>query len=273
MITKHNKPLTVPLFVPGHRPELLPKAAVSGADAVIIDFEDAVSEADKPAAHAALASLPDMVVPVVVRTNSFDSDWFEKDLAQLAKTPPALVMLPKAESASHIDHIARILGVDMPVIPIIESAAGLAAAGDMLRHPSVLQCAFGHLDFALDIGASPDWENLHYARGKLVVETRLAGKAPPLDGVAVRFDDADIVGAEARRARDMGFGGKLLIHPKQIAPSKAVFRPSRDDYDWALRVMAAVAESSSAVQLDGAMVDVPVIKRAERIISDFEALD
>ena len=71
----------------------------------------------------------------------------------------------------------------------------------------------------------------------------------------------------------MGFGGKLLIHPKQIAPSKEVFRPSRDDYDWALRVVAAVAESTSAVQLDGAMVDVPVIKRAERIISDFEALD
>lgn len=272
-MSSHKKPLVIPLFVPGHRAELLSKAAASGADAVIMDFEDAVAEADKPAAHAALATSPKLSVPLVVRTNSFDSDWFEKDLAQLAKTPPAMVMLPKAESAEHIDYIVRILGTDMPVVPIIESAAGLAAAGEMLCHPSVPQCAFGHLDFALDVGSSPDWENMYYARGKLVVETRLAGKASPLDGVAVRFDDAKIVGVEARRARDMGFGGKLLIHPKQIAPSKEVFRPSRDDYDWALRVVAAVAESTSAVQLDGAMVDVPVIKRAERIISDFEALN
>ena len=100
----------------------------------------------------------------------------------------------------------------------------------------------------------------------------LAGKAAPLDGVTVRFDDASVVEAEARRARDMGFGGKLLIHPKQIAPAKAVFRPSQDEYDWACRVIKAVAESASAVQLDGAMVDVPVIKRAEAIIHDFEAL-
>ena len=267
------KPLTIPLFVPGHRAELLPKAAASGADAVIMDFEDAVAEADKPAAHAALAALPDLPVPLVVRTNAFDSGWFAKDLDMLAKYRPSMVMLPKAESADHIDHVARVLGADMPVVPIIESAAGLAALGAMLRHDSVLQCAFGHLDFALDMGASPEWENLYYPRGRLVVESRLAGKAAPLDGVTVRFDDAEIVGAEARRARDMGFGGKLLIHPKQIAPSKAVFRPSREDYDWARRVMAAVAQSSSAVQLDGTMVDVPVIKRAERIISDFETLD
>jgi len=265
------KPLTLPLFAPGHRPELLPKAAASGADAVIMDFEDAVAEADKPAAHAALASLPALPVPLVVRVNAFDSDWFAQDLEQLVNHPPQLVMLPKAESADHIAHIAdRLAGV--PVIPIVESAAGLAALAEMLAHPAVLQCAFGHLDYALDIGAAPDWDCHYYSRGKIVVLSRLAGKAAPLDGVAVRFDDASVVEAEARRARDMGFGGKLLIHPKQIAPAKAVFRPSQDEYDWACRVIKAVAESASAVQLDGAMVDVPVIKRAEAIIRDFEAL-
>ena len=88
----------------------------------------------------------------------------------------------------------------------------------------------------------------------------------------MRFDDENIVASEARRARDMGFGGKLLIHPKQISPAKAVFRPSDDDYAWAKRVMRAVASNASAVQLDGAMIDVPVIKRAEAIIRDYEAL-
>ena len=129
-----------------------------------------------------------------------------------------------------------------------------------------------HLDFSLDIAADPQWDSLHYARGKIVVASRLGQKAPPLDGVAVRFDDAEIVAGEARRAREMGFGGKLLIHPKQIAPAKAVFRPSDADYEWAQRVMTAAANSASAVQLDGAMVDVPVIKRAEAIIRDYEAL-
>ena len=86
------------------------------------------------------------------------------------------------------------------------------------------------------------------------------------------FDDPAIVSAEARRARDLGFGGKLLIHPRQVAPAQAVFQPSQADYDWALAVLAAVGDSQSAVKLDGAMIDLPVIKRAERIKQDFESL-
>ena len=267
-----SKSLTVPLFVPGHRPELLSKAAASGADAVIMDLEDAVSEADKPAAHEALAVRSKLRVPLVVRCNGFGSIWFEKDLEVLVKSPPDMVMLPKAEYASHIEALAQKLGSEMPIIPIIESALGLGAVEDIMAHPSVLQCAFGHLDFSLDIGAESHWEALHYARGRVVLASRLGNKAPPLDGVSVRFDDENIVASEARRARDMGFGGKLLIHPKQISPAKGVFRPSDDDYAWAKRVLGAVASSASAVQLDGAMIDVPVIKRAEAIIRDYEAL-
>ena len=265
------KPLSIPLFVPGHRGELLLKAAASGADAVIMDLEDAVSPVDKPAAHQAVLGRPNILIPLVVRVNAFESEWFATDLDCLVKNRPSMVMLPKAESASHIELIRQRLGDEMPVLPIVESAAGLAALGEMLRHPSVVQAAFGHLDFALDIGADPDWECLHYARGKMVVEARLAGKAAPLDGVAVRFDDTEIVTLESSRAKAMGFGGKLLIHPKQIEPAKAVFQPSAQEYEWAQRVMAAVADNASAAQLDGTMVDVPVIKRAEAIIRDFEA--
>ena len=148
-----SKPLTVPLFVPGHRPELLPKAAASGTDAVIMDLEDAVSEVDKPAAHEAVAARSALAVPLVVRCNGFGSMWFEKDLEVLVKSPPDMVMLPKAESASHIEVLAQKLGTTMPIIPIIESALGLGTVEDIMAHPSVLQCAFGHLDFSLDIGA------------------------------------------------------------------------------------------------------------------------
>ena len=155
------KPLSVPLFVPGHRPELLAKAGASGADAVILDLEDAVADADKPAAHAALMSRPALPVPLVVRCNGFDSRWFAKDMAALAKTPPQMIMLPKAESVDHLDVIAKQFGADMPIIPIVESALGLAAIEVMMTHPSVLQCAFGHLDFSLDIGADPQWDSLH----------------------------------------------------------------------------------------------------------------
>ena len=90
--------------------------------------------------------------------------------------------------------------------------------------------------------------------------------------VTVSFDDADIVAADARQARDLGFGGKLLIHPRQVAPAQGVFQPSQEDYDWALSILEAVANSHSAVKLDGAMIDMPVIKRAERIKQDFESL-
>ena len=89
------KPLSVPLFVPGHRPELLAKAGASGADAVILDLEDAVADADKPAAHAALMSRPDLPVPLVVRCNGFDSRWFAKDMAALAKKPPQMIYATK----------------------------------------------------------------------------------------------------------------------------------------------------------------------------------
>ena len=162
------KPLSVPLFVPGHRPELLVKAGASGADAVILDLEDAVADADKPAAHATLMLRSDLPVPLVVRCNGFDSSWFAKDMAALAKNPPQMIMLPKAESVDHLDVIAKQLGVGMPIIPIVESALGLAAIEAMMMHPSVLQCAFGHLDFSLDIGADPQWDSLNYARGKIV---------------------------------------------------------------------------------------------------------
>jgi len=264
---------SLPLFVPGHRVDIVPKAAASGADLVIIDLEDAVAEAEKPQARLNLASCASAAVPIAVRVNPPDSAHFAADLDAVKSSPAAMVVVPKAESSSDLDQVCDVLGADMPVLPIIETAAGLAAVASLLAHPAVSLCAFGHLDFSLDIGASSEWDNLLLARSQLVLQSRLAGAAPPLDGVTVAFDDPDIVAAEARRARDLGFGGKLLIHPRQVAPALSVFRPSQEDYEWALKILAAVADSQSAVKLDGAMIDMPIIKRASHIKQKFEALE
>ena len=262
----------LPLFVPGHRADIAPKAAASGADMVIIDLEDAVADPDKDAARAQLVNAKPLSVPVAVRINSADSPWFAADLHAVKSSPAAMVVLPKAESAADLAQVREVIGPDMPILPIIETARGLDGVAALLAHPAVPLCAFGHLDFSLDIGAAPRWENLLFVRSQLVLQSRLAGVAAPLDGVTVSFDDPDIVSAEARQARDLGFGGKLLIHPRQVAPAQSVFQPSQEDYDWALSVLAAVADSHSAVKLDGAMIDMPVIKRAERIKQDFESL-
>lgn len=263
---------TLPLFVPGHRIDILPKAVASGADMVIVDLEDAVAEVNKLEAQAKLSSCVSVSVPLAVRINTPGCGWFDSDLAAVLASPAKTIILPKAETTADIDRIMTAIGSDITIIPIIESARGLAALASLLAHPAVPLCAFGHLDFSLDIGASSEWNNLLYVRSQLVVESRLAGVAPPLDGVTVSFDIPDIVKRDARRASDLGFGGKLLIHPRQVAPALSVFRPSQDDYAWALKVLVAVAENPSAIQLDGDMIDMPVIKRAERIKKEFELL-
>ncbi len=262
-----------PLFVPGHRADMIPKAAASGADMVIFDLEDAVADADKDVARSSVGQIGSQPVPVAVRVNTPSSPWFAYDLDAINSSQISMVVLPKTENRLDLDRVSEAVGRDIPIMPIIETACGLHAVSDLLAHPSVELVSFGHLDFSLDIGASSDWENLLFVRSQLVLQSRLADAAPPLDGVTVSFDDPNFVSAEARRARDLGFGGKLLIHPRQVAPAKAVFQPSEEDYKWALLVLDAVAESRSAVKLDGAMIDMPVIKRAEQIKWDFEAME
>ena len=262
----------LPIFVPGHRINIVPKAAASGADMVIIDLEDAVAEAQKQEARSNLANCAPVSVPIAVRVNTSNSSSFLIDLEAVKSSAASMVVLPKAESPSDLDSVCDVVGTDMPILPIVETARGLEVIADLLAHPAVPLCAFGHLDFSLDIGASSAWESLLFVRSQLVLQSRLAGAAAPLDGVTVSFSDPAIVSAEARLARDLGFGGKLLIHPQQVQPAQAVFRPSQEDYDWALSVLVVVGESQSAAKLDGAMIDMPVIKRAEQIKQDFESL-
>ncbi|QOG08819.1 CoA ester lyase [Aureimonas sp. OT7] len=251
--------LAAPLFVPGNRPERFEKAAASGADAIIIDLEDAVAADDKEAARAALRAGFGSV-PIIVRVNAPGTQWHAADMAAVAGLDIAAVMVPKAEMGRGF---AAALG-DKPVIALVETARGLADARALAALDSVVLLAFGSIDFCADLGCAHTREALSAARCEIVLASRLAGIAAPLDGVTTAIDDASAIESDARHARELGFGGKLLIHPRQVAPALAGLMPDAAEIAWARRVVAA---ADGASKVDGAMVDAPVRLRAEALLS------
>ncbi|WP_300042698.1 CoA ester lyase [uncultured Paracoccus sp.] len=251
-----------PLFVPANRPERFAKAAGSGADAVILDLEDAVAADAKDAARAALATdFTDL--PVIVRINAHGTPWHAADVAAVVALRPAGVMLPKAEVAGVIETITAASG-RLPVIALIESARGLANARAIAEARGVQRLAFGSVDYCADLGCAHLRDVLLPARSELVLASRLAGIAAPIDGVTVQLDDLSISHDDAIHARNLGMTGKLCIHPRQIAEVRRAFAPSAQEIDWAQRVLAS---GDGAVSVDGAMVDEPVRIRARAILA------
>jgi citrate lyase subunit beta/citryl-CoA lyase len=262
------------LFVPGNRPERFEKAVRAGADAVILDLEDAVPLDGKDAARDAIrAQWPALValrLPLLVRLNAEGSPAFEADVAAAAALPGlAGVVLPKAESAAALVHLhERLPGVAL--VPLIESAAGWDAVKAIAAAPGVLRLAVGHIDFMADTGISCDEQEseLLPLRFAVAMATRLASLAPAIDGVTVQTGDEERLRTDTLRARRLGYGGKLCIHPKQPALVHAAFAPSGQELAWARRVIEADAQAGgAAVQLDGRMVDAPVVLQARRTLA------
>lgn len=256
--------LRLPLFVPGDRPERFAKAEASGADCVIIDLEDAVAPEAKDLARTCAGRHELSRKPVLVRINGVGSPWFEDDLAALAVASISGVVLPKAERDTDIRAVRDSLG-DVAVVPLIETARGLINVAETLSAAGVAVAAFGSLDLALDLGSSPSWEALSLARQHLVLHSRLAGLPGPLDGVTTNFTDPDLVEADARRAAELGFSGKLLIHPAQAEPAQRGLQPSDEAVRQAERIVAA--GTGGAVQVDGTMVDRPLVERAMHVLA------
>jgi citrate lyase subunit beta / citryl-CoA lyase len=266
------------LFVPATRPERFAKAHASAADCIIIDLEDAVGAASKDSARAQLAQhLPHWDAAqrarTVVRVNAIDTPWHATDLALLRDWTPhgVTVMLPKSEDADALRQVARQLGDAACIVALIESLAGLDAVDALAREPGVVRLAFGHLDFQLDLGmhASPDEPELAVARHALVAASRRAGLPAPIDGVTLQTGDDARLAGDARRARAFGFGGKLCIHPDQVAGVNAALGYSDDERAWARRVLDAAARHGGEVfTLEGRMVDRPVIRAAERMLAN-----
>lgn len=254
--------IIVPLFVPAHRPERFAKAAAAHPDAVILDLEDAVPAEDKETARAVL-DRAFTGLPVLVRVNAFGTAWHTADLAAVARFQPAAVLLPKAESLDVLSGVADAVG-PVSVVALVETARGLAAARALAAHPAVARLAFGSVDYCADLGCAHVPEALLAARSELVLASRLAGLPAPIDGVTTALDDAVAAEEDARRARALGLGGKLAIHPRQIAPIRAGFAPDAAEIAWAER---ALASGGGAVSVDGAMVDEPVRIRARAVLA------
>jgi citrate lyase subunit beta / citryl-CoA lyase len=261
------------LFVPGSRRDRFDKALAAGADAIIIDLEDAVPPPDKVTARERVAGWLSAEHPVIVRVNEYDSEWFRDDIAACRHAGVAGVVLPKAARVEQVQAVIDRVGRAVSILPLVETAQGIWNAEALARSPQVERLLFGTIDLSIDMNLSGGEDDLLYYRSHIVLVSRVAGIQPPVDGVTTTFDSPEPVRADAQRARRLGFGGKLCIHPKQIAPVHEAFAPTPDEVAWAFRVVAAAGSSAgAATALDGTMVDRPVVTQAEAILSRHAAI-
>jgi citrate lyase subunit beta/citryl-CoA lyase len=256
------------LFVPGNRPERFEKARASGADQVICDLEDAVDPEHKSRARSDVKWWLSHGGVAWVRINGVDTEWYDQDVSMLSKLAGLRgFVVPKAEVPAALHSLGRRLGEGRGLVALIETARGVHRAYDIAECDSVDRVAFGSIDFTSDIGAEETDRSLLFARSTLVMASRVAGKPAPVDGVTTTLDDPVVLAAAANRARELGFGGKLCVHPAQLAPVAAAFQPSAEQIAWARDILLKAEQSGAgASAADGQLIDRPVIERARRIL-------
>jgi citrate lyase beta subunit len=201
--------------------------------------------------------------------NGVDSPWWEDDLAALEGLDLDAIVLPKATPEA----VEALGSQGPPLIAIVETATGLRLAYETAAEPRVAALCLGAADLGAELRLEPrpDGQEILYARSRLVVDSAAAGLRPPFD--VVHLDTRDDAGLEDEclLARSLGMGGKMCIHPAQLAVVNRVFSPSEEQLAWARRVVAAyedgIREGRGAVSLDGALVDLPVVERARAILS------
>ncbi|MDO5698948.1 MAG: CoA ester lyase [Dermatophilus congolensis] len=268
------------LFVPGDRPERFDKAASAGADLAILDLEDAVSADAKDAARDNVVAWLRDGGRAVVRINAAGTAAHDADVAAMASLAQESgqpgkgivgVMVPMAASAASLASIHEATG--LPLIALVETAVGVLDARELGSVPGVERIAFGAIDFSVDIDADETPENLLFARMQLVLASRAAGLAGPIDGVTTDLSGTEPTAADARSARALGMAGKLCVHPKQVAPAAEAFAPTPEQKQWAQGVLDATAaaeaegRATGAIWYDGHMVDEPVREKARRILA------
>ncbi|MEN3265088.1 CoA ester lyase [Pseudonocardia sp.] len=280
------------LFVPGDRPDRIPKAAAAGADGIAVDLEDAVAvsrkEAARQAVAPALASLPSNRPVIAVRINAVDTDLAEADLDALEPVLDRidLVIVPMCSSPSAVATASALLaraetraGLEpgrTRIVPLIETAVGIAEARDIAAADvRVHTLAFGPADLSRELGVTPtaDGEELFVARSQLVLAAAAAGRPKPIDGPHLDLDDVEGLRRSAALARRLGFGGKQVLHPRQIPVVAAAFAPSAEELRWARRVVEAFrnaeADGVSSIRLDdGTFIDYPIAHRARALLAE-----
>lgn len=280
------------LFTPGNHQRRVEKVFSIGADAAILDLEDAVAIAEKPAARGMIGEAlgrPRSCL-AYVRVNALDTPFCYDDLVAVVMPGLDGIVIPKVESAAGlltVDWLLRQLernaglpegGIDL--IPIIETAAGLMAAEEIARAGSrVRRLAFGAGDFTFDLNITwtANEEELSYSRSRLVTISRAAGLEAPLDSVWTDLQNIDGLRASADTVLKMGYQGKLCIHPTQIPVVNEVFTPSDEAVAFARKVVEAFehaeAAGSAALQVDGKFIDYPIVYRAQRVLKTIETIN
>ena len=263
------------MFTPGDRPEMLRKAPGAGADTVVFDLEDAVAPSRKGEARKAVGEVlsdpefePDCEVCVRVAEPGEDLP------VVLDGTAPDSLMLPKATGREDVEALASLaseLGESLPVIALIESAAGVLVAPEVAAAEATDALCFGAEDLAADVGATrtSDGTEVLYARERVVIAASAAG-VDAIDTVYTDIEDTDGLAAETRFAAGLGYDGKMAIHPTQVGPIHEAFAPTEEELTWAERVLAAREaadrEGRGVFRIDGEMIDAPLIARAERLV-------
>jgi citrate lyase beta subunit len=261
------------LFAPASDEHKLRKALASAADGVVADLEDGTAPDEKEAARGTVqAVFADGEAPParVLRVNAPGTEWFEDDLELADRLDLDLLMLPKATPLT-----LSVLGPDgPPVLAIVESAEGLRLAYETAAAERVFALALGTHDLGAELRTSARSDGLEvlYARSKVVVDSAAAGRPPPFDTVYRDVRDPAGFEEECLLASSLGFGGKLCIHPGQLEVVNRVFAPSEAELAWARRVLEAyeqgLSEGRGAVALDGRMVDMPIVRQAERLLAE-----
>ena len=279
------------LFVPGNHPRKLEKVFDSGADAIIIDLEDAVAIAEKPATRAvAVEALKQDHKPRgYIRVNAIDTEFCFEDLSAVVGPWLDGIVLPKVESASDYLTVDWVLGNlernagmalgSIDLMPIVETAKGLAAARDIAACGGrIKRLSFGAGDYTRDLNLQWTFgeDEIAAARSELVLASRLANIEPPIDTVFIHIKEHEHFARSAQKGREFGFQGKLCIHPNQVEATHAAYTPTEDEAAWAQKIIdsfvAAEKAGSASIQVDGYFVDYPIVEKAERIVELYEAV-
>jgi citrate lyase subunit beta/citryl-CoA lyase len=265
------------LFIPGNSLKMLQKGLESQSDAVIIDLEDAVLPVDKYTARQLVvevlkSGLANGKPKVYVRINSFQTKWCIEDLQAITSIPVITgIMLPKSEDQESITVVSEFLAEGQELIPLIETAKGVYYFKDIVTASSkIKKVAFGSVDYALDLGV--EWtekgEERRYAMGALPVASRALGLDPPIDAVFPIIQSNEAFLRDANIGKEVGFYGKLIIHPKHIELVKQVYKPSQEQIIWSKQVIKLYEGNThqGAIQLDGKLIDLPLYLLAKRIV-------
>jgi citrate lyase beta subunit len=260
------------LFAPGSDERKLRRALESEADLVVADLEDAVALSKKEEARALVVRLfaeAAATRPRAVRVNGAATDFFAEDVAAIDALDLHAIVLPMATP----DGVAALGDEGPPVIALVETAQALRQAYEIASSPRVVALGLGAADLGAELQLEPraDGHEILYARSKLVVDSAAAGIAAPFDLVHLDVADDEGLEGEARLARSLGFRGKICIHPRQLPVVNRVFVPTEAEVAWAEDVTAAYAGAArngrGALTVDGALVDIAVVQRAERVLA------